>query len=52
MLMESLPYGETRAYVERVMANYWIYRRMFGEQNRSVDALASGALRVGPAMDR
>jgi len=52
MLMESLPYGETRAYVERVMANYWIYRRMFGEQNRSVDALASGELRVGPAMDR
>ena len=52
MLVESLPYGETRAYVERVMANYWIYRRMFGEQNRSVDALASGELRVGPAMDR
>jgi soluble lytic murein transglycosylase-like protein len=52
MLMESLPYGETRAYVEKVMANYWIYRRMFGEQNRSVDALASGENRVGPAMDR
>ena len=52
MLMESMPYGETRTYVERVMANYWIYRRMFGEQNRSVDALASGELRVGPALDR
>ena len=52
MLMESLPYGETRAYVEKVMANYWIYRRMFGEQVRSIDALASGQQRVGPAMDR
>ncbi|HEY5412995.1 MAG TPA: lytic transglycosylase domain-containing protein, partial [Caulobacteraceae bacterium] len=52
MLMESLPYGETRAYVEKVMANYWIYRRMFGEHVRSIDALASGQNRVGPEMDR
>ena len=52
LLMESLPYGETRAYVEKVMASYWIYRRMFGEPARSIDALASGQQRVGPAMDR
>ena len=52
MLMESLPYGETRAYVEKVMANYWIYRRMFGEPVHSVDALASGETRVSLALDR
>jgi soluble lytic murein transglycosylase-like protein len=52
LLMESLPYGETRAYVEKVMANYWIYRRMFGEPIHSVDALASGDARVTLAMDR
>ena len=52
MFMESFPYGETRAYVEKVMANYWIYRRMFGEPCNSIDAMASGAPRVGPASDR
>ena len=52
MLMESLPYGETRAYVEKVMANYWIYRRLFGQPVHSVDALASGEPRINLAMDR
>ena len=52
MLMESLPYGETRTYVEKVMANYWIYCRMFGEADHSVDALASGQTRVSLAMNR
>lgn len=52
LLMESMPAGETRAYVERVMANYWIYRRIFGQTSRSIDALASGARGVSPAIDR
>ncbi len=52
LFMESFPYGETRAYVEKVMANYWIYRRMFGEACNSIDALASGQAHVGPATDR
>ena len=43
MLMESLPAAETRGYVEKVMASYWIYRRMFGEPSRSIDTLAGGA---------
>jgi soluble lytic murein transglycosylase-like protein len=42
LLMESLPAAETRGYVEKVMAGYWIYRRMFGEADRSLDALAGG----------
>jgi soluble lytic murein transglycosylase-like protein len=52
LLMESMPAGETRAYVERVMANYWIYRRIFGQTSRSIDAVASGARIVGPTVDR
>ena len=52
LLMESLPYGETRAYVEKVMANYWIYRRMFGEPCHTIDAVASGETRISPALDR
>jgi soluble lytic murein transglycosylase-like protein len=46
MLIESLPYRETRDYVERVMAGYWIYRQMFGEDSPSLDAVASGARTV------
>ncbi len=34
------------------MANYWIYCRMFGEADHSVDALASGQTRVSLAMNR
>ncbi|HET9159247.1 MAG TPA: lytic transglycosylase domain-containing protein [Caulobacteraceae bacterium] len=42
MLIESLPAQETRAYVEKVMANYWLYRREFGAKSPSLDTLASG----------
>ncbi len=52
MLMETMPAPETRAYVEKVMAAYWIYRRMFGESNRAIDAVASGASVVAPTADR
>jgi soluble lytic murein transglycosylase-like protein len=52
MVIESLPAQQTRAYVEEVMANYWTYRRMFGERDRSIDALASGARSVDVRLDR
>lgn len=52
MLMESMPAGETRVYVQRVMANYWIYRRIFGESCRTIDALASGERIVSAELDR
>ena len=32
LFIEMIPYPETRAFVERVMANYWIYRTK-GQQN-------------------
>jgi soluble lytic murein transglycosylase-like protein len=51
MHIESLPYAETRNYVERVMANYWIYRRMFGADSATLDAVASGARTIDPRLD-
>ena len=52
MLIESLPAKETRDYVEKVMAGYWIYRRQFGQDTPSLDAIASGAQRISLAYDR
>ncbi len=52
MLIESLPAPETRAYVQKVMAGYWIYRRLFGEGGRSLDAVAGGAGIIDPKIDR
>jgi soluble lytic murein transglycosylase-like protein len=42
LLIESLPAQETRNYVERVVAAYWQYRRMFGGETPTLDALATG----------
>jgi soluble lytic murein transglycosylase-like protein len=41
LVIESLPYAETRAYVRKVMAAYWTYRRQFGGATRTLDAAAS-----------
>jgi soluble lytic murein transglycosylase-like protein len=42
MVIESLPAQETRDYVEKVVANYWIYRRIFGADAKTLDLVASG----------
>ncbi len=42
LFIESIPSAETRAFVERVMVNYWIYRIRMGKDNPSLDAVASG----------
>jgi soluble lytic murein transglycosylase-like protein len=52
MLIECLPAQETRNYVEKVVAAYWTYRRMFGEETRTLDALAQGAKTVDARLDR
>ncbi len=39
MFIETLPAQETRVYVERVMANYWIYQTRLGEKNKSLEAV-------------
>ncbi|QQG35945.1 MAG: lytic transglycosylase domain-containing protein [Micavibrio aeruginosavorus] len=42
LFIESIPMGETRAYVERVMSNYWIYRLRMNQPVPSLDAVAEG----------
>jgi len=42
MFIESIPYAETRAFVERVMSNYWIYRLRLEQETPSLEAVAQG----------
>ena len=42
MMMESLPSSQTRDYVQRVMAYYWTYRQIFGQDSPTLAAVASG----------
>ncbi len=41
LFIESIPSAETRAFVERVMVNYWIYRIRMGQDTPSLDILAN-----------
>jgi len=52
LVVESMPYYETRAYVQKVMAAYWSYRRQFGAATPTLDAAASGARTVDARLDR
>lgn len=42
LFMEVVPSKETRIYLERVMANYWIYQIRLGKASPTLDALAQG----------
>jgi soluble lytic murein transglycosylase-like protein len=42
LFIETIPMAETRAYVERVMSNYWIYRLRQGQPSATLDAVAYG----------
>jgi soluble lytic murein transglycosylase-like protein len=52
LVIESLPSRETRNYVEQVMVAYWTYRRMFGGETRTLDALAGGARFIDYRLDQ
>lgn len=41
LFLESIPAAETRAFVERVMVNYWIYSIRMGKDIPSLEAVAS-----------
>ena len=43
LFIESIPSRETRAFVERVLTNLWIYRFRLGQPAPSLDAIAAGA---------
>lgn len=51
LVMECLPAQETRTYVQRVMAGYWTYRKMWGQPTASLDALAGGARVIDERLD-
>ena len=42
LFIESMPSRETRGYVERVVANYWIYQDRLGEPKTTLDQVARG----------
>jgi soluble lytic murein transglycosylase len=42
LFIESIPAAETRIFVERVLANYWIYRIKFGQRMTSLDNVVEG----------
>lgn len=52
LLIESLPALETRDYVEKVMVAYWSYRRKFGGDARTLDAVARGERLIDIRLDR
>ena len=43
MFIETIPARETRLYIKRVMANYWMYNIRFGVQSNSLKQLADNA---------
>lgn len=51
LFIESIPVAETRAFVERVMANYWIYRLRLKQGTPSLDAVAAGEWPVYESQD-
>ncbi|WP_245863711.1 lytic transglycosylase domain-containing protein [Caulobacter mirabilis] len=52
LVIESLPALETRDYVEKVAAAYWSYRRKFGSDTPTLDAVARGERLVDIRLDR
>lgn len=42
LFIEIIPSRETRIYIERVMANFWMYEARFGLSHPSLEALAQG----------
>ena len=43
LFIESIPLRETRRFVQKVLANLWVYRDRFGQPTPSLDTLAAGS---------
>ncbi|MGI4879937.1 MAG: transglycosylase SLT domain-containing protein [Janthinobacterium lividum] len=50
LFIESIPFVETRHYVEVVMRNYWMYQLRAGKAPAGIDALAAGLWPRFPGM--
>ena len=42
LYVESIPYPETHNYVMQVMAQYWVYQHLLGEESATLSAMARG----------
>ena len=51
LLIETIDVPQARDYVEKVVAAYWVYQRMFGLPLNTLDAVASGAGVVPMSLD-
>jgi soluble lytic murein transglycosylase-like protein len=51
MVIESFPFSESRAYVKKVVAAYWSYRRQFGAPTRTLDAVAQDMSAIDARLD-
>lgn len=51
LLIETIDVPQAREYVEKVVAAYWIYQRLFGGPLNTLDAVASGATLIPISLD-
>jgi soluble lytic murein transglycosylase-like protein len=51
MFIESIPARETRNFVERVLANLWVYRERLNQPAPSLDAIAAGERPIYKSVD-
>ncbi|MDD3445462.1 MAG: lytic transglycosylase domain-containing protein [Zavarzinia sp.] len=52
LFIESIPAGETRLFIERILANFWIYQARLGQTLETLDAAAAGAWPIYVPQDR
>lgn len=52
LFVETIPSSETRAFVERVLSNYWIYRKRLKQPTPSLDSVAAGSWPQYVQLDR
>ena len=51
MFIESIPSRETRNFIERVIANFWIYRNRLAQPVPSLKSLAEGGIPMYQVLD-
>ncbi|MCP4246760.1 MAG: lytic transglycosylase domain-containing protein [bacterium] len=51
LFIESLPSGQTRRFIERVLTNLWVYRQRLGQDTPSLDDIAAGQWPSYTALD-
>ena len=51
LLIETIDVPQAREYVEKVVAAYWIYQRMFGGKLNTLDAVAAGQSHISIMLD-